>query len=181
MNTCNSWLADCDADGFPRSNTAVINRCGPTAPAGIPQGCPAGGRFVLRDSQGRVDCCDASAFVNHAQTQSSADFSLSAVCPSTWKNHDFDCDGVVRYRSDLRLSPVGSESCNDASAPGIPCAQRSSIGPLGANSPFGYTPTNIFDADGDATECGNSSLQWQTCRLVNGTCTATLALAPPCD
>jgi hypothetical protein len=139
---------------------------------------------VLRDAQSRLDCCDASTSVRPGQTAASFVFD-QGTCPASWKLNDFNCDGVVRYHNgprDLRISPVGGESCDDANGAGLACAARSSIGPIGANSPFGdlFTEDTVFDSNGDAAFCGNSSLQYQTCAVVGGVCTATFGLAPSC-
>lgn len=185
INACTSWFADCDGDGFAPSNTPAAQRCGTASPGGTPQGCPATGRFVLRDAQGRLDCCDTSDSIKPGQTVAGIAFDRG-TCPTSWKLNDFNCDGSVKYHSgarDLRISPVGSESCDAANGAGLACAARSSIGPIGANSPFGslFTEDTVVDSNGDATFCGNSSLQYQTCVAgAGGACTATLGLAPSC-
>ncbi len=92
-SACNSWLRDCDADNFPASNTAVLSRCGPTRPAGPPQACPAGGQFVLRDSQGRVDCCDSSADAFPGQTNKFRTTLPAACIDANTTDYDFNCNG----------------------------------------------------------------------------------------
>jgi hypothetical protein len=168
VNGCTSWFEDSDGDGFGDPESTVRRVCGPQAPN-------VGVTLVSNGD----DCCDASALVRPTQTEGLAEFSLSAVCPASWKNHDYDCDDQVRYHDsvrDLRISPTGS--CSDADNPGIPCAQRSNVF-AGSNNPLSFTEENIF-SDGDASQCGNSSLQWQTCATTGGVCTATIRLAPTC-
>jgi hypothetical protein len=171
---CVAWFASCDGDDFPRTNTPLIQRCGNAVPTGLPQGCAAGtaARFVRQDPQGRLDCCDTSNLVHPNQTVGQFDLDMPNICPPGWKDHDYNCDNVVSY--DLRVSNAG-----DCSETSLPCAQRSSIY-AGPSNPLGFTPENIVDANGEATACGNSSLQWQTCEVVGNACQPRFALAPRC-
>jgi hypothetical protein len=165
--TCVGFFVDADGDSFG-DRTRPVAFCGsPPLNVNPP---------VVANAD---DCCDASNFVKPRQSQASISFDRGD-CPATWKINDFDCDGVVSYRSDLRISPTGS--CSDADNPGIPCAQRSNIF-AGPNNPLGFLQDNIFengDVNGDATQCGNSSLQYETCAITGGSCQATISLGPPC-
>jgi HYDIN/CFA65/VesB family protein len=163
-NGCTSWYPDVDLDGFgDRTSRVVQSTCGTQAPA------PA---LASNDR----DCCDVSALVNPDQTTPTTEFTLVDSCPSSWKNHDYDCSGEVVYGG---LGVSNALTCDDADFPGIPCNQRSYVF-AGSNNPLGFTEENIFDALGDASQCGNSSLEYHLCQQQGGQCTITFQLAPPC-
>jgi centrosomal CEP192-like protein len=161
--TCTSWYPDVDNDGFgDRTSGVVQSNCGTQAPA----------PFIASNNR---DCCDVSDLVSPGQVTPMTEFTLVDNCPSSWKNHDYDCNDVVEY-SGLRVS--NALSCEEA-FPGVACNQRSYVF-AGSNNPLGFTEENIFDSNGDASQCGSSSLEYHRCQQQAGECATTFALAPPC-
>jgi hypothetical protein len=162
--TCVTFFAD--ADGDQHGDPSRPRRfCGsPPLDANPP---------VVANSD---DCCDLEARAFPGQTNSFPDFIIG--CPDI-KDHDYDCDGVVRYREGLAPTEWLGQ-CEDPSAPdqSIPCAQRTglSVGGFAA-----LTAADMF-INGDAAQCGNSSLEWRICQPAGGICGQTvLSLAPPCN
>ena len=85
---CNSWLPDCDRDGFGNASSTAIRTCGATPP-GTPS-C-AGGVFV--QSQATNDCCDSDANAKPGQTTRFAETLPSACIRSASADHDWNCNG----------------------------------------------------------------------------------------
>jgi hypothetical protein len=174
-NGCTFWYRDGDRDGFGDPDTAQ-GLCGSDRPSQV------GVVFVEDDT----DCCDLNSLVNPGQT---ATFSgaISESCPRLQASHDYNCDGVNRYRDNMG-DPDWDYSCIGSDAPfeeqqATPCVQRTGvvippvfldvIGPVFVTTPQGRQSANL---------CGNSSVQHQVCSTgIDGSCDGNTQLAPPCN
>lgn len=164
-STCVSFFTDADGDTFGD----------PSSPQRFCGSPPASANVVSNDD----DCCDTVAAIRPGITQPLGFVAGADTCPFTWVQHDFNCDGVARYR-DHRNSEW-SGACDDVGLegndPSIPCAQRSGVSRFQADL-FGFG--ELFDANGNARLCGNSSIQYIHCEVVGGVCTGGPQLAPLC-
>jgi hypothetical protein len=163
--TCVSFFVDADGDTFGDPLT-VQRYCGSP---------PADVAVVSNDD----DCCDAVATINPGLTEPVSFVVGIENCPFSWVLHDYNCDGVARYR-DHRNSEW-SGTCDQVELAGndgsIPCAERGGISNFQAEL-FGLGP--LFDENDNARLCGNSSVQHIHCEVVGGVCTGNPQLAPPC-
>lgn len=165
---CTDWYEDLDEDGFGAPDGPVRLFCGTQQPA-------VGVALASNDD----DCCDGDARVRPGQLESFPDF-LESLCPADWKSHDFDCDDVLRYRDGMSESDWSGTTCEDSADPAraaTPCSARSGVVPGAFADAFGP----VFDANGDAALCGNSSIQWIICQPIDGACDGHMQLAPPCN
>ena len=162
-STCVSFLVDGDTYGDPLT---IQRYCGSPPPDVA---------VVSNDD----DCCDAVAEINPGVQQPLGFVVGTEGCPFSWVQHDFNCDGVARYRDHRQSEWQGA--CDqvdlEGNDPSIPCAQRSGVSTFQADL-FGLGP--LFDADDNARLCGNSSVQYIHCEVVGGVCTGGPNLSPLC-
>lgn len=91
-NGCNSWRSDCDGDDYPRRNSIVVNRCGPTPPTGVPAGCSgAPAKYV---TETRQDCCDSSVDAFPGQQRRFASTLPASCINDSTPSYDWNCSGT---------------------------------------------------------------------------------------
>jgi hypothetical protein len=172
---CTFHYRDGDRDGFGDPDSAQ-GFCGSDSPSEV-------GVVFVEDS---TDCCDLNSLVNPGQTDTFSG-AISESCPRLLTSHDYNCDGVNRYRDNMG-DPDWDYLCIGSDAPleeqlAIPCVQRTGIvippvfleiiGPVFITTPEGRQSANL---------CGNSSVQHQLCSTgIDGSCEGSTQLAPPCN
>lgn len=163
---CVTFFIDFDDDSFGNPDRP-IRYCG-SPPAAPP----------LPVSNNDDDCCDDSDQVKPNQTAFLRPNGING-CPG-WPSGDMNCDGDLEYINGLGETEWTGFNCEDSSSPDqaatIPCNQRSGIVPIPAAGASGP----VFDAQGNATFCGNSGTSFKQCSIVAGACTGPFDLAPPC-
>jgi hypothetical protein len=164
-STCVSFFTDADGDTF--GDPSSLQRfCGSP---------PATADVVSNDD----DCCDTVAAIRPGGQTFLGFVEGADTCPIGWVEHDFNCDGVARYRDHRNSEWSGrcDQTDLEGNDPSIPCAQRGGVSRFQADL-FGLG--ELFDANDNARLCGNSSVQHIHCEVVGGVCTGSPQLAPTC-